>query len=136
MIRTATLTDIPDLVDMGRKFHAAGRLPGEYTEEATARFLEGLIAGGGVFRSDAGMIGGALAPAYFDPSYVMAVELFWWAEDGQGRRLLRKFEEWAGDAGASEVRMTTLASLPNAERVLGGKYRPIEISYVRAAQWH
>lgn len=98
---------------------------------ALAAFLSGMIESdrAAVLISDAGTIGGVLGPAYCDPKWIMAVELFWWADRG-GLGLLRAFEAWAGASGAQEVRMTSLASLPRADAVLKHKgYSPSEISY-------
>lgn len=130
-MRAATAEDIPRLVEMGRKFHAASGMPFDYDGNAIAALLDQLIASdaGTVICSDAGVIGGMLSPAYCDPKWMMAVELFWWAER-DGLALLRAFEEWAARVGAQEVRMTSLASLPRADAILRRKgYAPTEISY-------
>lgn len=129
MIRQARAGDIPQLVEMGRAFQAASGMPFGFNAEVTQRFIAGLVAGGGVFIGPKGMIGGVLAPAYCDPGWPMAVELAWWAESG-GMGLLRAFEQWARDSGAKEVRMTSLARLERAGRLLEIKgYEPVEISY-------
>jgi GNAT superfamily N-acetyltransferase len=130
-MREATLDDMPRLIAMGRLFHAGSGMPFGYNEEALSHVLAGLIASptGAVIISDHGVIGGTLAPAYCDPEWQMAVELFWWAER-DGMPLLRAFEQWAADMGANEVRMTSLASLPRADALLRRKgYAPSEISY-------
>lgn len=134
MIRPASLDDIPSLLAMGREFHAASGLPFSFDEAAMGRVLAGLIGSDQavVLMTDRGVIGGALNPAYCDPSWIMAVELFWWAK-GDGLALLRAFEDWAKEAGASEVRMTSIYDLPRADAILRRKgYRPLEISYGRA----
>lgn len=129
MIRKASEADMPDLLRMGRAFHTASGQPFGFNEDATRAFLSGVMSGGAILRNDGGMIGGVLAPAYCDPDWVMAVELFWWAESG-GIALLRAFEGWAQGAGANEVRMTSLASLDRADRLLKAKgYSVAEISY-------
>jgi len=129
LIRPATPDDLPAIVAMGRKFHAASGMPMAYDAPTVERFAAGLIAGGGFFVGDAGMIGGALVPAYCDPSWLMAVELAWWAER-DGMALLRAFEDWARESGAREVRMTSLAALPRADVLLRRKgYAATEISY-------
>lgn len=131
MIRFATLDDLPDVVEYGRRFHAMSQQPFPYSEEAATGFSAGLIENdaGCVLLSDHGFIGGMLAPAYCAPAWVMAVELFWWAEK-DGMRLLRAFESWAVDRGAQEVRMTSLAALPKADAILRRKgFEPAEISY-------
>lgn len=135
MIRPATPEDIPALVDMGRKFHAASQMPMGFDPQAVEAFLGQLIPQGGVFIGPRGAIGGALAPAYCDPAWVMAVELFWWAEGG-GMGLLRAFEAWAVESGAREVRMTSLAALERADRLLRlVGYSPVEISYQKVLAW-
>lgn len=128
-MRTATADDIPALVAMGKRFHAQSRQPMRYDEAAIAALL-GKMAGS-VFMHEHGCIGGVLAPAYCDPQWIMAVELFWWA-DRDGLQLLRAFEEWAVESGANEIRMTSLASLPRADVLLRRKgYAATEISYSR-----
>lgn len=131
MIRPATPADIPGLLAFGVKFHAASQMPMQFDQSAMGDVLAGMIESdrAAVLMTDAGVIGGILSPAYCDPAWVMAVELFWWAER-DGLALLRAFEDWAQQAGAQEVRMTSLASLPRADAILKRKgYAPIEISY-------
>lgn len=131
MIREATEADIPRLLGFARRFHEAAQQPFGFDEAATDAFIAGLIEQphSVVLIGDAGMIGGALVPAYCQPAWVMAVELAWWAER-DGLRLLRAFEEWATDNAASEVRMTSLAALPRADAILRRKgYGAAEISY-------
>lgn len=131
MIRAAGFEDVPQIVSMGEKFHAMSKSPFGYDKSAAADFAVGLIErdNGAVFLSDHGVIGGALSSAYCNPAWVFAVELFWWAER-DGLKLLRRFEEWAREMDAQEVRMTSLASLPRADAVLRRKgYDQMEISY-------
>lgn len=131
-MRTATPDDLPRILKMGRKFHEASNQFAPFSEAATARMLEGLIASpdGMVLISDGGMIGGVLSPAYCADAWVMAVELFWWSEDRRGLVLLKGFEDWAREMGANEVRMTTLTNLERADKILRRRnYAPLEISY-------
>lgn len=128
-MRKATAADIPRLIEMGRKFHAQSQLPFGFDPVAVENLLTALAINGAVIVSDHGAIGGVLNPAYCDPRWIMAVELFWWAEK-DGLSLLRAFEEWAAEMGANEVRMTSLASLPRADAILRRKgYAATEISY-------
>lgn len=134
MIRRAEPGDIPALVEMGRRFHEASGIAAPYCEQATGAFLKGLMGSpdGAVFITEGGMIGGVIAPAYCTTEWKMAVELFWWAEDRQGIRLLGEFERWAAEKGANEVRMTTLSGLEAAERILERRgYAPREISHTK-----
>jgi len=132
-VRKATFDDIPALLDMFKKFHAVSGQPMAFNREATADFVASLIgsASGAAIVSDTGMIGGVLAPAYCDPDWMMAIELFWWAER-DGMALLRAFEDWGREVGAQEVRMTSLSELPRADAILRRKgYDPAEVSYSR-----
>ena len=131
MVRSATLDDIPALLKIGEAFHAAGQLPCAFNLDAMAAVLQTMIEAdsAAVLMTDRGVIGGAINPAYCDPSWTYAVELFWWAQ-GDGLKLLRAFEGWAQQAGAKEVRMTSLAALPRADRLLRCVgYAPAEVSY-------
>ncbi|NBT32820.1 MAG: hypothetical protein EBT13_13235 [Rhodobacteraceae bacterium] len=132
MIREATAQDITAIVAMGRDFNAASGTPAAYDDAQAAQVAAGLINGahGVILVSDGGMIGGALAPAYFNSAWIMAVELFWWARDRRGLHLLRAFEQWAKDKGADEVRMTTLGAIKGPEKILERRgYAPCEVSY-------
>lgn len=134
MIREATEDDIPELVDMGKKFHEAGGLACAFNEVATGTFLERMIESGDavVFRSDKGMIGGGVSNPYCDPDWRLALEFFWWSEDKQGVKLFKAFEEWARSKNADEIRMTTIPDLPAAEKIVKRRgYQPSEISYSR-----
>lgn len=131
LIRPGVEADIPRVLDMGAKFHAAGKIKAGYDREAVAALLADLIHSdkGCLLVSDFGMIGGALAPAYCDPAHIVAIELFWWAEKG-GLQLMQRFEDWARATGAREIRMTSLATLPRADALLRRKgFEPAEISY-------
>lgn len=129
MIRHATSEDIPQIVAMGEKFHDAAQLPCGYNPAAVTVFCENMVANGVILISKSGMIGGVMMPAYCDPKWSIAVELFWWAEKG-GIDLLKAFEKWAVDSRADEVRMTSLVSLERANRLLKAKgYEAAEISH-------
>lgn len=116
-MRQATIDDLPALIEMGRKFHAAANLPFPAKRGAVDAALRQMIEQGVIIMSDRGAIGGMLSRAWINPEWVFAAEFFWWAEDGKGRALLRAFEEWARQSGANEVRMTTLDHIP-ARKIL------------------
>jgi GNAT superfamily N-acetyltransferase len=130
-VRLAAPGDIPALVDMCQAFHAASGMPFTFDRDAMANVLARLIEAedATVLMTERGVIGGMLNTAYCAPSWVYAVEMFWWAK-GDGLALLRAFEGWAQRAGANEIRMTSLAALPRADRILRHVgYSPAEISY-------
>lgn len=136
-IRPARTSDLPKIQEYGQKFHEQSQQPFPFNAEAAERFARIMIENedAQIFISDTGMIGGVLTPAYVAPNWVMAVELFWWA-DGGGLKLLYAFENWAKEMGAREIRMTSLAALERADGLLRGlSYAPAEISYRKLIQW-
>lgn len=135
MIRRAELSDIPDIIDRGWEHHIRAGNPGMFDPDAAAAYVRDMIEGAGVvLLSRDGHIGGVLAPVYCAPSCVMAVELFWYARDGQGGKLLSAFEHWAWAAGASRVVMSTVIAHEGERvgRVLSRRgYEPAETSYAK-----
>jgi GNAT superfamily N-acetyltransferase len=131
MIRPATLADLDQITAWGALFHASSGMAAPYDPEATRDFVAKLIEApqATVLMHDHGMIAGVLSPAYCAPEWVIAVELFWWAErDGQS--LLRAFEKWARDEGTNEIRMTTLAANPRVGSIMArAGYAAAETSY-------
>lgn len=118
------------LLDMGGKFHDAAGLPFPFAPKATEAAILNMMKAGCVLVSERGAIGGVIAPAWSNPEWIYACELFWWAEDGRGRELLSAFETWAKDIGACEIRMTSLEHLGTADIVLRRHgYERREISY-------
>lgn len=131
-MRQATPEDLGRILLMGRAFHEAAGNPFEYDPEATGKAILDMMRTGCVLVTERGMIGGILAPTWCQPDWKVAVELFWWSEDGTGRQLLRGFEDWAREQGANEIRMTTLAGLEVADKVLGrAGYDRREASYTK-----
>jgi len=125
---------MPELLRMGRRFHAMSGMAMGFDDDAVAAFVGNLIASprATVIIDSAGMIGGTLVPAYCDPRWLIAVELFWWADRG-GLGLLRAFERWATAAGAHEIRMTSLAAHPRAGSIMERLgYHMTEISHTKA----
>lgn len=117
---------------MARAFFEASGQPGEFDADSAATFMAGVMQMGVVLRSDSGFIGGQIIPNHVAKGRSLAVELAWWATDGKGRDLLRAFEQWARENGASEVRMTSLAAIPRSGRLLQAMgYAPVEISHTK-----
>jgi len=110
-VREAQASDIPELVEMGARFHAMSphRHLGDYDREGIAVMLEFMIASpsAAILTNGTGLIGGVLAPIYFAPSKLMLEESFWWAGAGGGE-LLKAFEHVAKVMGASCVLLSTL----------------------------
>jgi len=108
----ASISDIPHIVKLGRKFHKVCPWYGEvdYNPVDFADFLKLLIEGqGAVFISPNAMCGGMLSAPYFNASADIATELFWYAEKGEGEAVRREFEAWSISVGAEFIQMTCLA---------------------------
>lgn len=120
------------LVEMGRRFHAASGQPCGFDPVSFLSVMEEAERQGGLFRSERGFLAGILSRAWCDSTWIYAVELAWWSEDGHGLRLLRRFEDWARDAGAREIRMTTLNAIPRTGLALERRgYTASETSWLK-----
>ena len=137
MIRPATVSDIPRLLEMGSKFADKARLIEHvgYDPESMEKTFAYLIGDGNccVLVGESGAIGGMKSPHPFNHAHWIAQELFWWSEGREGLRLLDAFEAWAGEQCAT-VRMITLEAV-NPERM--GRlyqrrgYAPLEHGYIK-----
>lgn len=137
MIRKATDTDIPRLAAMGERFHAMSphKGMGEYDREAVARMLRFLLGNPHalVLTNGDGVIGGMMAPVYFNPAKTMMEESFWYAEKG-GKDLLKAFCKEARLMGADYVYLSTLTNDRSdiIDRVVTHmEFRPVERRYVK-----
>lgn len=133
----ATEADIPALVEMGRKFHAMSphKFLGGYDGEAVARVLRFLIENpaGMVLTNGDGVIGGMMAPIFYQPGKMMLEESFWWADRG-GRDLLREFTEEGRKMGATCVLLSTLENDKSeiVHRIVSRMgFTPVERRYVK-----
>lgn len=108
MIRLATTDDLPQVVTWGARFHEAAQLGGAFSHATFWDFCEYLIRedNGAIFVASTGMIGGLKAPAFWDSTYHIARECFWWSEGAGGQALREAYERWASDA--DETRMAML----------------------------
>lgn len=136
MIRPATHSDIPALLEMGQAFADKAKLaehvgydPGDMADTFAA-----LIGGGHpVFIGESGAIGGTSTPHPFNKTHIIAQEMFWWSEGREGLRLLGAFEDWC-EANCHSLRMITLEAV-NPDR-MGRLYErrgyvPLEHGYIK-----
>ena len=130
MIREATTDDVLRIVDMVEALRLAVGGPVPVDRPHTARTVAGLLASpdGCVWVSDNGFIAGALTQTIISPA-PLAQELGWYAADGTGLRLLRRFEAWARERGAVLIQLSTGPTGPDLSR-LG--YRRAEQAWTRA----
>lgn len=134
MIRKAVHDDLDRIVSMGRSFHAYSPWSNVPLDSQSLReFLAKIIDSGVILLGENGMIGGIMNPLYFNPSYVVAAELFWWAESG-GRELMKAFEEWGAENGAYGYQFSALHD-EKSERMDAlfnrAGYRKVEAGYFK-----
>lgn len=143
VIRSASFSDIPQVVEMGRRFLASTEYRGRIAENTNqmahvASFLlqapdRALFVAERAGRL-VGMIGLVLFPQPLSGE-LMAGEWFWWVEPDArhgraGHRLLKQAEDWARESGAAALQMIA----PNAEveRIYATRgYERVEVSYQR-----
>ena len=136
MIREAEQSDIPRLIEMGRRFRSESSYKGLLVDcplEHMNDLLLKLIPQGGVLVEESdtnlfGMIGFYVYP-HFLSGELTAGEVFWWVEPehrGNGLRLLRETENRARTAGAKRLQMIA----PN-ERV-GALYKRLGYEFVES----
>ena len=137
MIRKATAEDLPRILELGAEFLAIGPYAWVPLDTAAfSKFALALIEVGVIFLSDDGMIGGCLSPFYFNPSVVMAAELFWFARAG-GQDLREALEAWAQERGCVAQTCSGLADErePAIRRLYArAGYDVTEIAFVKRFQ--
>lgn len=102
-MRKATRADVPHLVAMARDFHNAHEARCAFSQSDMAEFFERLFEYGVIFITEGGFIAGAAAGAVSNASHLTAHEILWWATDGQGQALRKRFEQWAENQGCADV---------------------------------
>lgn len=136
MIRPAVVSDIPRLLEMGRKFADKAKLAdsvGYVDADMQACFAALIENGHPVFIGDSGAIGATSTPHPFNLAHIVAQELFWWSEGREGIRLLKALEGYCAEHCHS-LRMITLETVePERTGRLYEKrgYVPLEHSYLK-----
>lgn len=104
-IRYATMADVPRLIELARQEHAMSDWNAEpFSESATADTAAAFIRGHGrtVLMGEASYLAGMVQPMGFS-NRLIAMEYAWFAADGMGMALLRRFELWARNMGAARM---------------------------------
>lgn len=142
MIRPATLSDIDQVLILGRRFFEATEYADfiEFSEDATRATVEHLINddNGILLVLDDGEIKGiigALIYPFYMSGELTGQELFWWCEEaGSGLDMLNALENAAQEAGAKTFTMLSLDKL-TPERLdkiyLAKGYTRSEHTYIR-----
>lgn len=105
MIRLANHTDLPRLVELARSEHGGSPWAGiPFDAAQTGATMSSFVTGFGrtLLCSEGGYLLGFVQPLGFSKKLV-ALEYAWFATDGSGLALLRRFQEWARSMGAIRV---------------------------------
>jgi len=140
MIRQATASDVPRLVEMGRRFRSEtgyarvlAENPQKMTELATQLASLGCLLVSERGGELVGMLGYFVYP-HFISGEQTAGEVFWWVEPecrGEGVKLLREAEKRARESGAEKMQMIAPTDrVANLYKRLG--YEFVEASYQRS----
>ena len=124
IVRRATDKDMPELLRMGRAFHANSSMSriAEFDDASFQMTLEALLSGDMagliIVAEDEQIVGMAaclLFPLYFNMGCPAAQELFWWVEpgnrNGTGMALIDALETTAREAGAKAFLSGSVAGL-------------------------
>lgn len=128
-VRLAAAADVLRIVDMVEALREAVSGPVAVDRSWTARTIAKLIASpdGAVWLSGGGFIAGCLQPTIISPE-IVAQEMGWFAKDRSGLQLLRAFEGWARERGATLIQLSTGPTGPDLTR-LG--YRRAEQAWIK-----
>ena len=129
--RLAVEADIPRVIDLVEKLADWVKGPQRVCRLRTGETLAGLLQDprGVVLVTDCGFIAGCITQTVISPDPV-AVELGWYAEDRSGLVLLRAFEAWASQQGASLIKLSCNGGA--AQRILErAGYRAAETAMVK-----
>jgi RimJ/RimL family protein N-acetyltransferase len=142
-IRQATIEDLPMMEEKAKEFYASSKFLGSFNMEKFITLWSRLIeSGNGVIFSLTdgegiqGAIGGVLYPEIYSDE-IVATEFFWFVTPkhrGRGMDLYNKFEEWARNHKADQIRLAHLCDLmPDNLKWLYGEmgFTPIEINYAK-----
>lgn len=105
MVRLASYSDLPRLVELARREHAGSPWAGipfdaAHTEQSMDSFVTGF--GRTLLCSEGGYLLGFVQPLGFSKKLV-ALEYAWFSVDGTGLAMLRRFQEWAKSMNAVSV---------------------------------
>jgi GNAT superfamily N-acetyltransferase len=141
VIRPATYSDIPKMLEMGKRFFEASGYSdiAEFDTESLRASFEALLSSDSavVLVGEGAMAAALIYPFYFNANHKTAQEMFWWVDPEQrgiGTQLLDALIAGCKAKGAESLSMIALERL-TPEKV-GGIYerrgfRPSERSYIK-----
>lgn len=136
MIREAVESDIPAIMEMGKRFADEAGVTDAvgWDDDAVEGMLQAMIEGEHILLiGDRGMIGGLVFGHPFSGRKVFQ-ELFWRNEGPatQGVRLLDMAEKLAAERGCERSLMIAIDTFPGAERVYERRgYKPAERNFIK-----
>ncbi len=135
MIREAVESDIPAIMELGRRFaDDAGVTDAVGWDDASVEAMLGtMIADHILLVGDRGMIGGLVFGHPFSGKKVFQ-ELFWRNEGParQGIRLLEMAEDMARERGCERAMMIEIDTFPGAARIYERRgYKPAERNFIK-----
>ena len=125
MVRQATASDYPSIIEMGQRFHKMSPwsdMP--FSKEVMVATLERMTDNDAavIYVNGTGVIGGVVAAGMYFGGEKIAQELFWFA-DKDGIELLTAFEDWSEKKGASGVLMSAIPDDERPERIMNALFK-------------
>ena len=115
-LRQATEADIPALRIMGRKFYDKVQPEWPWSQEGDDAVFRLCIENGFASISEGAMLLGIVQPYILNPEWVVAHELFMWAEDKSALRHMKAFREWARANNVDEIQWSCRADNDRVQR--------------------
>lgn len=128
MIRIAKHSDLPRIIEMGRKFFSITLMSqsADFDDESFYKTFDYLDGENGVclvLEKNSEVVGMSAAmayPFYLNLNHKTGQELFWWVEEefrhgSDGLRLMRELETWARSVGCETFNMMSIGE--NLERI-------------------
>lgn len=145
MIRSATIEDLPALIELGRLFHAESGLRDTvvFDQESFSDTATALMSSGFLLVADkgglCGMAGALIYPMWMNKSHKIAQEMFWYVDKKHrggmtAGKLFFALEKACRKAGADTMMMMHLESLTPSEvsqMYLKNGYSPVEHNYIK-----
>ena len=136
MIRRAAISDLPQLMEMGKRFAERARLAdhvGYNPSDMLATFKALIWGDHPVFIGERGAIGATVTKHPFNSAHIAAQELFWWSEGREGLALLKALTAHCSEHAHSLVMITLEAVEPERTGRLYERlgFKPLEHSYIQ-----
>lgn len=122
IVRDATIDDLPEYLMLAQAFHAASPMNGvvAFDTDGYSQFYLSAIVNPSmgiwiteIDKRPVGIAGALLYPLYFNPSTLVAQELWWWLTleargTGAGSKMFSHIEKWSIENKANAIFMIAL----------------------------